>query len=275
MRLTIITPSFNQGQWLEQTIISVLEQSWDDLEYMVIDGGSQDGSVEIIRRYEKYLAYWVSEPDNGQTDAINKGMKRATGEIVAYLNSDDRYTPGTLTFISNCFGQSGELDFLYGDTEFIDGSGKKLGVHKEIRFDYLMGCFFGFGPIMPQPSTFWRRKIFDEVGYFDASYHYNMDGEFFARAVAGRKVRHVDRVLSQTRLHSLSKTVQNINSPSKQHHDEHLREVMRSYKSLGISRFISFPYSRPLRWIYRLKRIGLRLLCGHYGKGYRYIHLDI
>lgn len=103
MRISIITPSFNQAQFLETTIISVLNQSWHDLEYIVIDGGSVDGSVNIIRRYEKELAYWVSEPDDGQTDAINKGMRRATGEIVAYLNSDDCYMAGTLALVADYF----------------------------------------------------------------------------------------------------------------------------------------------------------------------------
>ena len=102
-RISIVTPSFNQGQFLEETIRSVLEQGYPNLEYMVIDGGSTDGSIEIIRKYEKRLAYWTSEPDRGQADAINKGWRRATGEILAYLNSDDTYCPNALRLAAEAF----------------------------------------------------------------------------------------------------------------------------------------------------------------------------
>src|SRR5687767_11527952 len=113
-RITIVTPSFQQASYLEQTIDSVLSQGYPNLEYAVVDGGSTDGSVEIIKRYQKHLAYWVSEKDRGQTHAINKGMARATGEIRAYINSDDYYLPGTLQRVADAFQRDSGLDLVHG-----------------------------------------------------------------------------------------------------------------------------------------------------------------
>src|SRR5262245_58669383 len=126
-RITIVTPSFNQAQFLEQTIDSVLSQGYADLEYIVIDGGSTDGSVEIIRRHEKHLTYWVSEADRGQTDAIDKGFLRATGTIRAYLNSDDFYLPGTFDAVSDFFRTRTDVDLLHGRCRYVNEAGEPLG----------------------------------------------------------------------------------------------------------------------------------------------------
>ncbi len=122
-KITIITPSFNQGNFLEQTILSVLDQQYPNLEYMVIDGGSRDASVSIIRRYEKHLAYWVSEKDAGQSDAINKGLRRATGQVINWLNSDDYYEPRTLFTVAEHFGEPGTR-VLCGRSRLFRGSGQ-------------------------------------------------------------------------------------------------------------------------------------------------------
>lgn len=261
--------------FLEDTIKSVISQNIEDLEYIVIDGGSKDNSVEIIKKYDKYIKYWISEKDKGQADAINKGMKIATGDIVAFINSDDFYTAGALPFIMDKFKQDADLDFVYGDVEFIDEHGNTLFYHKEINFDYLMGCFFGFGPIIPQPSSFWRRKIFDEIGFLDPRFKYNLDGEFFSRAVKNRKVKHFPVVFSKARLHQNTKTGSNIVKPTLRHRGEHLLEVYNSYENLFISGIVPFSVSKPLRWAYRSKRILTRLFHGHYFNKYKYLPYNI
>src|SRR5262249_46923914 len=126
-RITIITPSFNQAQFFEQTIASVLDQNYPNLEYIIIDGGSQDHSVEIIRKYDHRLAYWVSEKDRGQTHAINKGLERATGDIIAYLNSDDFYLAGTLHRVAEYFQQHPDVDLLHGRCRTVNVNGEKIG----------------------------------------------------------------------------------------------------------------------------------------------------
>ena len=274
-KISIITPSFNQGKFLEETIKSVISQNYPNLDYIIIDGGSKDDSIDIINRYSKYLSYFKSESDKGQAEAINKGMKRAQGDIVAYLNSDDCYKEGTLKFVAEVFSQNPGLDFIYGDSELIDEHGEKIGVHKEIDFDFIMGSFFGFGPIIPQPSAFWKSKIFKEVGYFNEDLDYNLDGDFFSRAVKNRNVKHYPIILSKNRFHDRSKTVQNINAPTSKYLNEHLNEVISSYSNLKISRIIPFKYSKAVRWLYRSKRIFTRLLKGHYFRDYEYRHLKI
>jgi glycosyltransferase involved in cell wall biosynthesis len=275
MKISVVTPSYNQGMFLEQTIVSVLDQGYPDLEYFVIDGGSTDDSLKIIRKYERFLTNWVSEKDRGQAHAINKGMHWASGDVVSFLNSDDCYCPGTLHKVAEIFDGLRDLEFLYGDTEFIDAQGARIGVHREVKFDYVMGCFFGFGPIIPQPSSFWKRTIFDAVGYFDENLTFDIDGEFFARAVRRRNVKHIPVLLSKSRFHDASKTIANIKSPTSLHRREPEQEVRRSYQSLPISRIVPFGLSKPIRWLYRSKRILKRLVMGHYGKGYRYRHVNI
>lgn len=274
-QISVVTPSYNQARYIEATILSILNQNYPDLQYIIVDGGSTDGSQDIIRKYASRLAWWTSEPDHGQADAINKGMDRASGTILAFLNSDDCYKPGTLIRIGEMFAADPDLDFLYGDTEFIDANGASLYIHKEIAFDFLMGSFFGFGPIMPQPSTFWRKAVWNECGQFDASLNFNLDGDFFSRAVVGRTVKHIPYVLSQSRFHESSKTVSGYQSHDSRQHDEHLAEVTRSYNRLSIAKIIPFQYSKPIRWAYRSKRVLKRLLRGHYLGGYRYHHVRI
>jgi glycosyltransferase involved in cell wall biosynthesis len=141
--ISIVTPSFNQDQFLEQTISSVLGQGYTNLEYIIIDGGSTDNSVDIIRKYSNSLTFWKSERDQGQSDAINQGFQRATGDIVAWINSDDYYLPGILLKIIEYFERHPQVDIVYGDLQVIDPSGNFLGVKKVVAYDYFSALFAG------------------------------------------------------------------------------------------------------------------------------------
>jgi glycosyltransferase involved in cell wall biosynthesis len=204
-RISVITPSFNQGRFLEETIESVLNQQYPNLEYIIIDGESTDSSVEIIRRYEKDLAFWVSEPDNGQTEAINKGLRRATGEIVTWLNSDDLHFPDTLATIGSALARFQE-DVIYGDYVLITPGGRTFLNRYEIPFHrdiMLYGVNF-----IGQASAFFRRSLLDRFGFLNENYQYAMDHEFWLRlADGGASFRHIKHFLSKYRYHSESKTV--------------------------------------------------------------------
>jgi glycosyltransferase involved in cell wall biosynthesis len=190
MRLTIITPSFNQAAFLEKTIRSVLEQGYDDLEYFVLDGGSTDGSVEILRRYDAQITWWTSEPDDGQTAALNRGIARATGDIIGYINSDDYYLPGAFQHAVGLLETSPHR-WAIGASRVEDHTGGE--VHKwtptlpnKGRHWWLIDPW-GY----PQPSTFWDRTLFAEFGPFRRDLHYVFDTEFGLRLLLAGQMPEV------------------------------------------------------------------------------------
>jgi glycosyltransferase involved in cell wall biosynthesis len=206
-KISIVTPSFNQGQFLEETILSVLNQNYQNLEYIIIDGSSSDNSVEIIRRYENRLAFWVSEPDEGQTDAINKGLQRATGEIVTYMNSDDVYLPGALIAIGRYFAEHSECRWLCGTSLTFGLPDESPGFMDVPPLDNIAARLL-VNTFLPTPSMFWRRDAFEQFGLFEQDMHYCFDLEHWMRMLVGGVVYHrFDRPLSAFRLHPASKTV--------------------------------------------------------------------
>jgi glycosyltransferase involved in cell wall biosynthesis len=206
-RITIVTPSFNQGQYIEETIRSVLLQNYPNLEYIIIDGGSTDNSVEIIRRYESRLAYWVSEKDNGQAHAINKGFKKATGEWVGWINSDDFLLPGALQSLMCAAGNDSRVKWLGGDVRFIhDGEGhldsiRPQGKNQQLSDWLLVRSHFH------QPGTIWKRSLFAEFGFLNERMHYAFDWEFWCRLAANDvRPKTVDFPVASFRMHDASKT---------------------------------------------------------------------
>jgi glycosyltransferase involved in cell wall biosynthesis len=206
-RISIVTPSFNQGRFLEATIRSVLLQGYPDLEYIVMDGGSDDGSVEIIRRYEDWISDWVSRPDRGQGDAVNQGWARATGEILGWLNSDDLYLPGALWRVAREFRDDPALQVLGGETEYIDADGVSTGAKKAWSFDPRT-ILLSSAPA--QPSTFYRRNALEEVGVLDAKLHNCMDRELALRLgdrFFPKRARSIPHRLSASRIWSVTKSL--------------------------------------------------------------------
>lgn len=206
-KISIITPSFNQALFLERTIQSVLDQNYPNLEYIVIDGGSTDGSVEIIKKYSKHLTYWISESDNGQTDAINKGIKIATGEWVAWQNSDDIYYPNTFYFVAKIICNRPEIEFLVGNINIIDENDKVLRDVCYVTPSY--ESLLAEGMILTNQATFWRTKIHADIGFLNESLHYAFDYEWFLRLSKNRKGMHINKTLGGYRLHRATKTSNN------------------------------------------------------------------
>ena len=178
-RVSIVTPSFNHARFLEQTIRSVLEQDYPNIEYIVIDGGSQDGSRDLIEAYAPQLAYWQSQPDGGQTDAINQGFARATGEILAWLNSDDYLLPGAVSRAVAALQAEPELGMVYGDCLLVNAEGKTIKRFPAAQTDYAR-LRRGYVHI-PQQSSFWRASLWEVVGPLDPSFYFAMDYDLWTR----------------------------------------------------------------------------------------------
>ena len=204
MKISVITPSYNQVKYLEQTILSVLDQSYSNFEYIIIDGGSSDGSVKIIKKYQKYLTYWISEKDNGQSHAINKGFKRVTGDIVGWIGSDDYYEPDCFLKVVEAFQKDEAIGVVYGDNNLVDENNNILKVYSipDISADKLLKG----NPNVVQPGSFYRRIFLNKVGLLDESLKYVMDYDLWVRLGKISKIYHISKILANFRLHPESKT---------------------------------------------------------------------
>jgi glycosyltransferase involved in cell wall biosynthesis len=203
--VSIVTPSFNQARYLEETILSVLGQQYPHLEYIIVDGGSTDDSVEVIKKHADRLAWWVSEQDQGQTDAINKGFNRASGEIFAWLNSDDTYNPGAIAEAVQYLMDHPEVALVYADCNFIDDKGQVIGKfnsaqtdHRRLRQGYVH---------IPQQTMFFRAKYWRDLGPLDPSFYFAMDYDLWTRIAAKAPLKYIQgRVWANFRIHTSSKT---------------------------------------------------------------------
>jgi glycosyltransferase involved in cell wall biosynthesis len=205
MLVSIVTPSYNQSRYIEQTIKSVLSQDYPQIEYIVIDGGSSDGTQNIVKQYEQRLAWWVSEEDAGQTDAINKGFARATGDILAWINSDDTYEPGAVSAAVNSLREHPEVGMVYGDCNYIDGTGHVIGKFRAAQTDYRL-LRRGYTHI-PQQTMFFRADLWRRVGPLDPSYYFAMDYDLWTRIAARTEIKYIRQTWANFRLHTSGKSI--------------------------------------------------------------------
>lgn len=203
-RITVVTPSYNQAAYLERTILSVLDQNYPNLEYIIVDGGSTDGSVDIIRKYSDKLAWWVSEPDRGQTDAINKGLRRTTGEWVAWQNSDDIFYPGAFHDMATTAARRPEVGLIIGDMMLVDEHDRPLRDIRYVTPSY--NAMRAEGMLIANQAAFWRRGLQEKIGLLDDTFHCSFDYEWFLRLTRHTASVHVPRIWGALRLHSETKT---------------------------------------------------------------------
>lgn len=242
--ISIITPSYNQAKYLERTILSVLDQKYPKLEYIIIDGGSTDGSVDIIKKYASYLKYWVSEKDSGQSQAINKGIRVATGEYIGWQNSDDIYYPEALNRLNSMILANPHAELYIGDMNIIDP-------YDQILNDllYVKPTFYSVlheGMVLANQSALWKRSIHNSIGFLNESLHYNFDYDWFLRILNKYSAIHCHHVLGAIRMHHESKT-----SNYSSGFDLERNLILNNY-----------PRSLPLKYIFKIRRMMLLIFSG-------------
>lgn len=203
--VSIVTPSYNQDRYLTKTIESVLNQSYPNIEYIIIDGGSQDNSVDIIKKYQDQITYWISKPDRGQTDAINKGFSRATGDVYAWLNSDDTYEEEAVAEAVSFLQSHPDIGLVYGDANFINSDGRVIGKFNAKQTNY--NRLRRGGVYIPQQASFWRGELWQKVGPLDPQYYFAMDYDLWIRLARITELRYIPKLWANFRLHEDTKTI--------------------------------------------------------------------
>ena len=239
--VSIVTPSYNQGKYLEDTILSVLSQDYVPIEYLIIDGGSTDSSVEIIRKYSDQIIYWETQPDRGQAHAINKGLIKAKGEILGWLNADDLLLPETVSRVVDRFEAHPEIDVIYGRLQRINEFGKLIPTPELPKDRITFGTSKVVGEcIVNQPGAFWNREIMEMVGLLNEDLHFSLDYEYWIRmALAGARFMRIPEVVAWFRLDQGSKTV----SRTTEMAVEQLSVLDELLKTPGLSEMLAIPSS--------------------------------
>jgi len=205
MLISIVTPSYNQAHYIEKTIQSVLSQDYPHIEHLIVDGGSTDSTIDVIKKYEDKLAWSVSEKDKGQTDAINKGFSRATGDVLAWINSDDTYEPGAISAAVKYLREHPKVGMVYGDCNYINESGQVIGKFNSAQTNYRR-LRQGYTRI-PQQTMFFRAGLWKQVGPLDPSFYFAMDYDLWTRISARAEIKYVPQTWANFRLHTSGKTI--------------------------------------------------------------------
>jgi glycosyltransferase involved in cell wall biosynthesis len=250
MKISIVTPCYNSSTYIEQTIQSILKQSYQNFEHIIIDGQSSDGTLEILKKYPHLN--WISEKDSGQSNAINKGFQKATGDILAWQNADDIYCLNTFEWVIDFFKTHPDVDVVYGNYQLINSEGEFICNVRAVDWDLWL---FKHGRLVPmQPTVFWRRKVYESVGDLNENLNYCMDVDFFCRAAKHFKFAKLDKTLGQFRVHQISKT-QNTQNKSKvyQEHKQILRDRF-NYSPINSLIFDLFYYRGRLARIIKIRK---------------------
>ena len=264
-KISIVTPSLNQGQFIEETIRSVLLQGYPNLEYMIIDGGSTDGSINIIRKYEKWLSYWISEPDRGQSHALNKGFSKSTGEIINWLNADDLYLKGGLQDIRSIFQKYPDHMIIASGIDFDEQHKNEVIVFpQKISVKNIIKFWEGWHDWL-QPSIFFPKSAFFEVGALDENLHFSMDTDLYCRLMQSIPLVYTDTTVSKFRRHALAKT-------SSQYHLMMIEHIKVSFKYKHLLSKLDADNYESEALLFILRRIKHLLLDKQFGPIIKYLH---
>lgn len=270
MKISIITPNYNYEKYIAKTIESVVTQSFNNIEHIIVDDGSTDNSVSIIKEYQNLypeIIKLIQQENRGQTSALNVCLKNVTGDIIGWLNSDDLYCKNTFQIIINNFNQNKNIDAIIGNINIIDSEGRFLKKNRYLKFDYNSGVFNGFGKVVASNAIFWRKNLSDEIDMFDESFQFAMDSEYWSRLLYNRTVKYINFEMANFRWHPKAKTIlrRKYNSQENlQANKENKIIFSNSYKLISLSKFFpGYLYILPFLY-YKSKRHILKLINFHY-----------
>jgi len=271
MKISIVTPNYNYADFVGETIQSVICQTYQNFEHIIVDDGSTDNSVEIIQKFvTKYpdKIILIRQENKGQTAAINVGLKAAKGDIVGWINSDDTYCDDTFELVINQFENDPNADIVFGDMNSIDLAGNFIFRRRHTNFSFLTGCYLGFTRILSSNAVFWTRQAMEKNGLPVESLLCNMDGEFYSRLTMGMKVIRVNSALANFRKQPHTKAAEKNKNWEQIVKKELMFELHNSYNRLSISKNIPYRLSFPIKYMLQGKRVLLRLLNMHFLKQY-------
>ena len=269
LKVSIVTPNYNYAQYIGETIESVLEQDYKNIELIIVDDGSTDNSVDIISKYVlKYPGRirLFKQANKGQTPSINRGLRNTTGDIIGWINSDDTYCSNVISNVAKHFRENSNTDIVYGDVNITDIKGNRIYIKRHLRFNYYSACFNRFTNTLTSNTVFWRRSTMVKNGYLIDDFKCNMDGEFFSRLTRGMKVVHLSIPIANFRRQPFTKASENNPNWIDIMNKEHLYEQERSYHYQPIAKYIPYKYSIIIKIFYRLQRVFLRAIKLHYFK---------
>lgn len=269
MKISVITPNYNYDEFISQTIESVLNQDYKNIEYVIVDDGSTDNSVKIIKHYQNnnpHIIKLIEQTNKGQTNALNVALSQVTGDIICWINSDDMFCANVFSYIANEFNRDKSIYAIYGDIYIIDMYNNIIKLNKYLSFSYISAVFNGFGKEIPSNGIFWRNK--NKI-FFDESFDFAMDSEYWSRLLINKKIKKINIPIAKFRWHENAKTIKSKNYNDKGYRKalEERQQIFRtSYSNLLISKYIPIKYSKPIYYFFRFRRLFLRGVKGEYFK---------
>lgn len=266
LKLSIITPNYNYARYIGETIESVMQQDHDNIEFIIVDDGSTDDSVRVIEGYQQRhpgRIVLLQKPNEGHVKTVNYGFKRATGDIVAWMNSDDTYCPNVLGAVMREFREHPGTELVYGNWNLMDPDGRFVYYYRHLPFSYLTGVFLGFDNLTSN-ATFWRRGLFERYGYLNEEFQFNPDGEFFSRISFGTMKRQLTIPLANHRAHPVSMTLDKRKDVVERKQAEWDAVFRVSFRRTRLSTWMPRSWAPAAAAVFKVQRVARKLLFGHY-----------
>ncbi len=269
LKISIVTPNYNYAKYIGETIESIIAQNYQNYEYIIVDDGSTDNSVEVINKYVAQFPnniFLIRQENRGQTPAINVGMKQVTGDVVCWINSDDTFCESVFQKVAERFTEDKRTDIVFGDMNVTDLHGNFIYRRRHLNFNYITGCLLGFTTVLSSNAVFWKKEAMIKNGYFNESLKCNMDGDFYSRLTKGMRVKRLNSAVANFRKQAFSKAAEHNENWDLVVKNETSFERKNAYLNLLISKIIPYKYSAIIKLPFHFIRVSLRIIRLHFIK---------